>query len=47
MWFPNLEKAIDSMPRKIIEHATMKKEIPQILVRAVMGLYERTKKRVS
>ena len=46
MGFVNLEKAIDRVPRKVLEWAMSNKGIPEVLVRSVMSLYERTKTRV-
>ena len=40
MCFVNLEKAFDRVPRRVIEWATRKKGLPEILVKAVMSLYE-------
>ena len=43
MCFVDLKKAFDTMPRKVLEWALRKKGIPDVLVRSVMRLYERTK----
>ena len=40
-------KAIDRVPRKVLEWALRKKEIPEVLVRSVMSLHEGAKTRVS
>ena len=44
--FVDLEKAFDRVPRKVLEWALRKKEIPEVLVRSVMSLYDGTTKRV-
>ena len=46
MCFVDLEKAFDSVPRKVLEWAMRKKGIPEVLVISVMSLYEGTKTRV-
>ena len=46
MCFVNLEKALDRVPRKVLEWAMRKKGIPEVLVRSVMSLYEGAKTRV-
>ena len=46
MCFVDMEKAFDSVPRKVMEWAMRKKGVPEILVKAVMGLYEGAKTRV-
>ena len=43
----DLEIALDIVPRKVLEWALRKKEIPEVLVRSVMSLYEGAKTRVS
>ena len=43
----DLEKAFDRASRKVLERAIRKKEIPEVLVRSVMSLYEGKKKIVS
>ena len=43
MCFVDLEKAFDSVPRKLLELALRKKEILEVLVRSVMNLYEGAK----
>ena len=47
--FVNLEKAVDRVPRKVIKWALGKKGLAEVLVQAVMSLYEgsRTKVRVG
>ena len=49
MCFVDLEKAFDRVPRKVMEWAMRKKGLPEILVKAVMSLYEgaETKVRVG
>ena len=49
MCFVDLEKAFDRVPRKVMEWAMRKKDFPEILVKAVMSLYEgaETKVRVG
>ena len=49
MCFVNLEKAFDTVPRKVMEWALRKKGLAEVLVQAVMSLYEgsRTKVRVG
>ena len=42
----DLEKALDRVPRKVLEWALGKKGIPEVLARSVMSLYEGTKTRV-
>ena len=44
--FVVLENAFDRVPRKVFEWAMRKKEIPDVLVRSVMSLYEAAKTRV-
>ena len=39
-------KAFYSVPRKVLEWAMRKKGIPEVIVRAVMSLYEGAKTRV-
>ena len=46
MCFVDLEKAFGRVPRKILEWAMRKKGIPEVMVRAVMSLYEGAKTRV-
>ena len=40
MCFVDLEKAFDRVPRRVMEWAMRKKGLPEILVKAVMSLYE-------
>ena len=40
MCFVDLEKAYDTVPRKVMEWAMRKKGIPEVRVRSVMSLYE-------
>ena len=49
MCFVDLEKALDRVPRKVMEWALRKKRLAEVLVQAVMSLYEgsRTKVRVG
>ena len=46
MCFVDLEKAFDRVPRKVLEWAMRRKGIPEVMVRAVMSLYEGVKTRV-
>ena len=41
MCFVDLEKAFDRVRRKVAEWALRKKGLPEVLVQAVMSLYER------
>ena len=43
MCFMDLDNAFDRVPRKVLEWALRKKEIPDVLVRSVMSLYEGAK----
>ena len=45
MCFVYLEKAFDRVPRKVLEWALRKKEIPEVLIRSVRSLYEGAKTR--
>ena len=49
MCFLDLEKAFDRVSRKVMEWALRKKSLPEVLVKAVMSLYEglRTKVKVG
>ena len=40
MCFVDLEKAFDRVSRKVLEWAMRKRGTPEVMVRAVMGLYE-------
>ena len=44
--FVDLEEAFDRIPRKVLEWAMRKRDIQEIMVRAVMSLYEGAKTRV-
>ena len=46
MCFVDLEKAFDRVPRKVLEWAMRKRGIPEVMVKAVMSLYEGAKTRV-
>ena len=46
MCFVDLEKAFDRVPRKVLEWAMRKRGIPEVIVRAVMSLYEGAKTKV-
>ena len=46
MYFADLEKAFDMVPRRVFEWAMRKSGIPEATVRAVMSLYEGAKTRV-
>ena len=48
-FFVDLEKAFDRVPQRVMEWAMRKKGLPEILVKAVMSLYEgaETKVRVG
>ena len=46
MCFVDLEKAFDRVPKKVIEWAFRKKTLPEVLVKAVMSLYEGSRKKV-
>ena len=46
MCFVNMEKAFDRVPRKVMEWAMRKKGPSEIIVRAVMSLYDAAKTRV-
>ena len=40
MCFVDLEKAFDRVPRKVMKWALRKKSLPEVLVKAVMSMYE-------
>ena len=40
MYFVDLKKAFDRVPRKVAEWALRKRGVPEEMVRAVMSLYE-------
>ena len=46
MCFVDLGKAFDRVPRKVVEWAMRKRGVPEVMVRAVMSLYEGVKTRV-
>ena len=46
MCFVNMEKAFDRVPRKVMEYAMRKKDLSEVIVRAVMSLYDGAKTRV-
>ena len=46
MCFVDLEKAFDRVPRRVMEWAMRKKGLPEILVKAVMSLYEEAETKV-
>ena len=43
--FVDMEKAFDRVPRKVMEWAMRKKDLSQVIVRAVMSLYDDAKTR--
>ena len=47
MCFVDLEKAFDRVPRRVMEWAMRKKGLPEILVKAVMSLYEGAETKVK
>ena len=47
MCFVDLEKAFDRVPRKVKQWALRMKRLPEILVKAVMSLYEGSKTKVK
>ena len=47
MCFVDLEKAFDIVPRRVMEWAMRKKGLPEILVKAVMSLYEGAETKVG
>ena len=46
MCFVNMEKAFDRVPRKVMEWAMRKKGLSEVIVRAVMSMYNGAKTRV-
>ena len=46
MCFVDLEKAFDGVPGKMIEWTLRKKSLPEVLAKAVMSLYEGSRKKV-
>lgn len=47
MCFVDLEKAFDRVPRKVMEWAMRKKGLPEVMVKAVMSLYDGAKTKVK
>ena len=47
MCFVDLEKTFDRVPRRVMEWAMRKKGLPEILVKAVMSLYEGAETKVK
>ena len=46
MCFVDMEKAFDKVPRKVMEWAMRKKGLSEVIVRAVVSLYDGAKTRV-
>ena len=46
MWFVDMKKAFDRVPRKVMEWAMREKDLSEVMVRAVMSLYNGAKTRV-
>ena len=46
MCFVDMEKAFDRVPRKLMDWATGRKGLSEVMVRAVMSLYDSAKTRV-
>ena len=46
MYFADMEKAFDRVPRKAMEWAMRKKGLPEVIVRAVINLYHTAKTKV-
>ena len=46
MCFVDMEKAFDRVPRKVVDWALRKKSLSEVIVRAVMSLYDGAKARV-
>ena len=46
MRFVNMEKAFDRVPRKVMEWAMRKKGLSEVMIRALMSLYDDAKTRV-
>ena len=46
MCFVDIEKAFDRVPRKVMDWAMRKKDLPEVIVRAVMSLYHGAKTKV-
>ena len=47
MCFVDLEKAFDRVPSRVIQWILRKKGLPEILVKAMMSLYEGSKMKVK
>ena len=47
MCFVDLQKAFDRVPTRVMQWALRKKGLPEILVKAVMSLYESSKTRLK
>ena len=47
MCFVDLEKAFNRVPRRVMQWTLRKKELPEILVKVVMSLYEGSKTKVK
>ena len=43
MYFVNMEKAFDRVPRKVMEWAIKMKDLSEVMVWAVMSLYDSAK----
>ena len=46
MYFVDIEKAFDRVPRKVMERAMRKKGLPEVIIRVVMSLYHGAKTKV-
>ena len=46
MCFGYMEKTVDRVPRKVMEWAMRKKDLSEVIVQAVMSLYNEAKTRV-
>ena len=46
MCFVDIEKALDRVPRKVMDWAMRKKGLPDVIVKAVMSLYHGAKTKV-
>ena len=42
MWYVDIEKVFDGVPKKVMRWAIKKKGLPEVIVRAVMSLYHGT-----
>ena len=47
MCFMDLEKAFDRVPRRVVRWALRKKGLPEILVKAMISLYEGSKTKIK